>query len=80
LYKALYGVFDKIIYALDKNASRGKPFPNWLMTLISTFGLGFQLLIISVLLVVGLKDFIIPFFIGYSLFIFIFIFIRRVFY
>jgi hypothetical protein len=80
LYKALYGTFDKIIYALDKNASNGKPFPNWLMTLISTFGLGFQLLIISVLLVVGMKAFIIPFFIGYSLFIFIFIFIRRVFY
>ena len=80
IYKALYGIFDEIIYALDKNAPEGKPFPNWLMTLISTFGLGFQLLIISVLLVLNLKEFIIPFFIGYSLFIFIFIFIRRVFY
>ena len=42
LYKAFYGIFDKIIYALDRNASKGKPFPNWLMTLISTFGLGFH--------------------------------------
>ena len=80
IYKALYGIFDEIIYALDKNAPEGKPFPNWLMTLISTFGLGFQLLIISVLLVLNLKEFIVPFFIGYSLFIFVFIFIRRVFY
>lgn len=80
IYKALYGVFDEIIYALDKNAPEGKPFPNWLMTLVSTFGLGFQLLIISVLLVLGLKEFIIPFFIGYSGLIFVFIFIRKVFY
>jgi len=80
LYKLLYGVFDKIIYTLDKNASRGKPFPNWLMTLISTFGLGFQLLLISIFLIVGYKSFIIPFFIAYSSLIFIFIFIRRVFY
>tara|TARA_B100000768_G_scaffold141645_1_gene133408 strand:+ start:773 stop:1537 length:765 start_codon:yes stop_codon:yes gene_type:complete len=80
LYKLLYGVFDKIIYTLDKNASRGKPFPNWLMTLISTFGLGFQLLLISIFLIVGYKSFIIPFFIAYSSLIFIFIFIRRIFY
>jgi phosphatidylglycerophosphate synthase len=80
IYKALYGIFDEIIYALDKNAPEGKPFPNWLMTLVSTFGLGFQLLIISVLLVLGLKAFIIPFFIGYSGLIFVFIFIRKVFY
>ncbi|MGK0457897.1 MAG: phosphatidylglycerophosphate synthase [Polaribacter sp.] len=80
IYKALYGIFDEIIYALDKNAPEGKPFPNWLMTLVSTFGLGFQLLIISVLLVLGLKAFIIPFFIGYSGLIFIFIFIRKIFY
>jgi CDP-diacylglycerol--serine O-phosphatidyltransferase len=80
IYKALYGIFDEIIYALDKNAPKGRPFPNWLMTLVSTFGLGFQLLIISVLLVLGLKAFIIPFFIGYSGLIFVFIFIRKVFY
>jgi phosphatidylglycerophosphate synthase len=80
IYKTLYGVFDEIIYALDKNAPEGKPFPNWLMTLISTFGLGFQLLIISALLVFNLKECIIPFFIGFSVFIFIYIFIRKVFY
>jgi CDP-diacylglycerol--serine O-phosphatidyltransferase len=80
IYKALYGIFDEIIYALDKNAPEGKPFPNWLMMLVSTFGLGFQLLIISVLLVLEMKECIIPFFIGYSGLIFVFIFIRKVFY
>jgi phosphatidylglycerophosphate synthase len=80
IYKALYGVFDEIIYALDKNAPEGKPFPNWLMTLISAFGLGFQLLISSTLLVCNLKECIIPFFIGFSVFIFIYIGIRKAFY
>ena len=80
LYKLFYGIFDKIIYALDRDASKGKPFPNWLMTLISTFGLGFQLLLISLFLVLGLKTYIIPFFIGYSVLIFVFICIRKIFY
>jgi phosphatidylglycerophosphate synthase len=77
IYKILYGGFDKIIYALDKKAANSNPPPNWLMTAISTFGLGFQLLIIAVMLVIGWKTFIIPFFIGYSFMIFIFIGIRR---
>lgn len=80
IYIFLYGVFDKIIYALDKEAPNGKTFPNWLMTLISTFGLGFQLLLISLFLVLDLKEIIIPFFIGYSVLIFIFIGIRKLFY
>lgn len=77
LYKLLYGGFDKTIYFLDPRAAYGKIFPNWLMTAISTFGLGFQLLIIAVLLVFGFKDLIIPFFVGYSGMIFIFIAIRK---
>lgn len=77
LYKILYGSFDKVIYTLDKNASKGKIFPKWLMTAISTFGLGFQLLLIAIMLVTGLKDYITPFFISYSAMIFIFIAIRK---
>lgn len=77
LYKLLYGSFDKVIYLLDKNASKGKVLPKWLMTAISTFGLGFQLLLIAIMLVTGLKDYIIPFFICYSVMIFIFIAIRK---
>ena len=53
--------------------------PNWLMTCISTFGLGFQLLLISVMLVLGLIEFILYFFIVYTVFVFIFIGIRKVF-
>jgi len=79
LYKLLYGVFDKTIYFLDKKAISGKPFHNWFMTAVSTFGLGFQLLIISVMLVLGWAAFIIPFFIGYTAMIFVFIVIRKVF-
>jgi hypothetical protein len=77
LYKILYGSFDKTIYFLDHSASHGSTLPKFLMTAVSTFGLGFQLLIIAVMLVLGLKEFIIPFFIAYSAMIFIFIAIRK---
>lgn len=80
LYKLLYGPFDRTIYALDKQAYRGKIFPNWLMSSVSTFGLGFQLLIMAVMLVLGLKNFILPFFLAYSLMIFAFVGIRKTFY
>ena len=80
LYKLFYGVFDKTIYALDSNADKGEIFPNWLMTSISTFGLGFQLLIIAAMLVLGLKVFILPFFLVYTVMIFVFIGIRKFFY
>jgi hypothetical protein len=79
-YKLLYGAFDKAIYALDRNASKGKVLPNWLMTSVSTFGLGFQLLIIAVLLVLGLKSIILPFFLLYTLMVFVFIAIRKLLY
>ncbi len=77
LYAFCYGFFDTIIYSLDPTASKHKNFPKFLMTGLSTFGLGFQLLLISILLVLGLKEFIIPFFIGYSVMILIFIGIRK---
>tara|TARA_R110000796_G_scaffold35017_3_gene90127 strand:- start:95967 stop:96734 length:768 start_codon:yes stop_codon:yes gene_type:complete len=77
IYKICYGIFDLIIYKMDKNAVKSERIPNWLMTAISTFGLGFQLLIIAVMLLLDLKNFIIPFFICYSVFILIFISIRK---
>ncbi|WP_290696189.1 CDP-alcohol phosphatidyltransferase family protein [Lacinutrix sp.] len=77
IYKFFYGGFDQIIYKLDHNASKGKIFPNWLMTSISTFGLGFQLLIIAIMLVLDLKQYIIPFFLVYTLMVFVFIGIRK---
>lgn len=80
LYKLLYGAFDKTVYALDSTAEDGKVLPNWLMTSVSTFGLGFQLLIIAIMLVLGLKAFILPFFLGYTAMVFVFVGIRKAFY
>lgn len=77
IYKVLYGVFDKIIYTLDANASKTKRMPNLLMTAVSTFGLGFQLLLISLMLILGFKEYIIYFFLWYSLMIVVFIGIRK---
>ncbi|TVZ22921.1 CDP-alcohol phosphatidyltransferase-like enzyme [Dokdonia sp. Hel_I_63] len=77
-YRVLYGAFDALIYKLDPKAEKGSITPNWLMTIVSTFGLGFQLLLIAFFLVVGLADYIIPFFIGYSIMIPILIITRMI--
>lgn len=79
MYLILYGIYDKMIYALDRKAHKVILFPNWFMTMISIYGLGFQLLIMAIMLACGLIDFIIPFFIGYTLFIVVFIGIRKIF-
>ncbi|MGB5554102.1 MAG: CDP-alcohol phosphatidyltransferase family protein [Flavobacteriaceae bacterium] len=77
LYTLLYGGFDRIIYKIDSDAVASENLPKWFMTAVSTFGLGFQLLLIGLLLVAGFEGYIIPFFIGYSVLIFIFIAIRK---
>lgn len=77
IYTIVYGGFDKIIHTLDSDAYRVKTFPNWFMTLVSLYGLGFQLLIIAVLLPLGQIEWIIPFFIAYSVLILILIGIRK---
>lgn len=77
IYTIVYGAFDKIIHSLDKNAYKLKTFPNWFMTLLSIYGLGFQLLIIAIMLPAGLIEYIIPFFIIYTLLIFVIIGIRK---
>ena len=78
IYTVVYGVFDKIIHALDKEAYKVKTFPNWFMTLLSLYGLGFQLLIIAIMLPLGWIEFIVPFFIAYTLLIFGLIGIRKI--
>ncbi len=77
LFTLLYGVFDKIIYEFDKDAPKSRRFPNWFMSLVSLYGLGFQLLIITVMLALNLVHYIIPFFIFYSFLLVVFITIRR---
>lgn len=77
IYMIVYGGFDKIIHQLDREAAKLKTFPNWFMTLVSLYGLGFQLLLICVMLVLNWIELIIPFFICYSLLIPILIVIRK---
>ena len=76
LYRILYGAFDAIIYAADKDAKTAPLPPSWFMTLVSIYGLGFQLLLIGVLLVMGLEDSIITIIIIATAFIPLFIMLR----
>ena len=80
IYTIVYGVFDKIIHTLDSDAYKVKTFPNWFMTLLSIYGLGFQLLIIAIMLPMNLIENIVPFFVYYTLFIFVLIVIRKTFF
>lgn len=77
IYTIVYGLFDKIIHALDRNAYKVKTFPNWFMTAISIYGLGFQLLLIAIMLPLNLIEYILPFFIIFTVFLFVFIAIRK---
>ena len=79
IYTIVYGSFDNIIHALDQDAFKVKTFPNWFMTMTSVFGLGFQLLIIAIMLPLNLIDFIAPFFIVFTFYIFVLIGIRKTF-
>lgn len=77
IYTIVYGIFDKTIHTLDPDAYKVKTFPNWFMTFVSLYGLGFQLLLITILLALNTIEYIVPFFIGYSVLIFIIIGIRK---
>jgi hypothetical protein len=77
LYTICYGTFDRIIHFFDKEAYKVRSFPNWFMTFLSIYGLGFQLLIMAIMLPLHLVDYIIPFFIVYSIFMIILIGIRK---
>jgi hypothetical protein len=79
LYTFFYAIFDRTIHFLDREAYKAKTFPNWFMTLLSIYGLGFQLLIIAIMLPLHLIEYIIPFFIVYTVFILVLIGIRKVF-
>ncbi|AZQ44287.1 CDP-alcohol phosphatidyltransferase family protein [Nonlabens ponticola] len=79
IYNVLYGPFDQFIHWLDPEAVHTKSFPKWFMTSLSIYGLGFQLLLMALLLVTGWQQAIIPGILGMTLFIFVFIAIRRLF-
>ena len=77
LYTALYSTFDKIIYRLDPCAVKSSKIPGWFMSLVSVFGLGFQLLLISIFLATELQELIIPTLLGMTVLIPVFIGIRK---
>lgn len=79
VYYLAYGLFDKIIHSLDPDAYKVRTFPAWFMTMLSIYGLGFQLLVIALMLPLNLIEYIVPFLILFSVFIFVFIGIRRMF-
>ena len=78
IYTVVYGIFDKIIHTLDRDAYKVKTFPNWFMTFVSLYGLGFQLLLLQLCCLLDWIEIIVPFFIVYSLLIFVLIGIRKV--
>lgn len=61
LYLICYGVFDRLMLVLEGDGAINRPLPNWFMTAVSTMGLGFQLLLISLALVLPLADLLLPF-------------------
>jgi hypothetical protein len=76
-FNFLYSFFDKSIHWFDKTAYKAEKFPSWFMSLVSIYGLGFQLLIMAFLLAIGCKEYIINFFVFYSVFLFIFVGMRK---
>jgi phosphatidylglycerophosphate synthase len=76
-YRALYSLFDRIIYRLDRGAPQNGRFPRWFMTLTSVYGLGFQLLLMALLLGLNRPDWILPLFAWLTGGIFGLILIRR---
>ena len=79
IFNILYRPFDKFAHFLDKKAIEISHFPNWFMTMVSFYGLGFQLLLMAILLAFNLAAYILPFFILYSILIFLFVGIRKIF-
>tara|TARA_B100000768_G_scaffold74661_1_gene71461 strand:+ start:6390 stop:7157 length:768 start_codon:yes stop_codon:yes gene_type:complete len=77
IYDVLYISFDKIMYFMDKDAKDSPPFPKWFMTILSLYGLGFQLLIMALMLSFNLESYVIPFFIVYSVFLVVFVGLRK---
>ncbi|MDD3005314.1 CDP-alcohol phosphatidyltransferase family protein [Flavobacterium sp.] len=78
IYFLFYGIFDQIIYFLDSEAAKNKRFPNWFMSMISIYGLGFQLLIIAIMLALNQVSSILYVLIFMNLPFFVFILLRKI--
>ncbi|CAM4011818.1 CDP-alcohol phosphatidyltransferase family protein [Flavobacterium antarcticum] len=78
-YLIFYGIFDKIIYFLDGSASKVRKFPNWFMTMLSVYGLGFQLFIMAALLALNQIDLILNVFTLMTFPVLLCIIVRKIF-
>ena len=65
------------MYLMDKDAKQSPLFPKWFMTLISSYGLGFQLLVMAIMLSFKLQNFVILFFICYSVLLLVFVGLKQ---
>ena len=80
IYLIIYGWQDSLIHKLDSKAITTKELPNWFLTLVSIFGLGFQLLIIAAMVFHRKHEMVISFFlVPYSVLALATIFIRKIF-
>lgn len=77
LYVIIYSWQDFLIRTLDKEALNLSNIPNKFMTCVSLLGLGTQLLIISILILLDCENLIIDFFLYYYSIITLFIIISR---
>jgi phosphatidylglycerophosphate synthase len=78
VYRFFYGILDKAIYLVDSSAAKNAYLPNWFMSILSFYGLGFQLFLIGLMLVLGYIGYIIPFFIGFSILGVLLVFTRKI--
>ncbi len=80
IYLLIYGWQDYLIYKSDSMALAGKELPNWFLTMVSFVGLGFQLLVIAVLVSFNSHIYTLDIFIyGFSIYSILLIIIRRLF-
>ncbi|MCB9247838.1 MAG: CDP-alcohol phosphatidyltransferase family protein [Ignavibacteriales bacterium] len=56
LYLIIYVWQDYLIYKIDSNAIHSKELPSWFLSSVSFLGLGFQLLVIAVFLILEFKN------------------------
>ena len=76
-YILCYGLFDRIIHFMDPKAHQDKTITPWLMSLVSLYGLGFQLALLGIGLLLLPVNYILPGFVILTLLLPIFIWLRK---
>lgn len=76
-YILCYGLFDRIIHFMDPKAHQDKTIKPWLMSLVSLYGLGFQLALLGIGLLLLPVNYILPGFVILTLLLPIFIWLRK---